>query len=40
MFRDLLSPARYERRGDELTSPGLYLDLPEWGVHVFEMLPV
>jgi hypothetical protein len=38
LFRDLMSPARYERRGDELARQGLYLDLPEWGFNVFEVL--
>ena len=36
-FRDLLSPADYERNGSELLSKGLYLDLPAWGYHVFEV---
>lgn len=34
---DLLSDARYEREGDELRTNGLYLDMPPWGHHVFEM---
>jgi hypothetical protein len=33
---DLLSPALYERDGNELLSRGLYLDLKPWGYHVFE----
>jgi glycosidase len=37
ILRDLLSEARYERAGDDLTSCGLYLDLPPWGYHLFEM---
>lgn len=36
-FRDLLGPAVYERRGDDLVSRGLYLDLPAWKYHVFEL---
>ena len=32
-----MSPARYEREGDELISRGLYLDMPAWGYHVFEV---
>jgi len=36
-FVDLLSAAVYERRGDEIVSKGLYLDLPAWGYHVFEV---
>jgi hypothetical protein len=35
-FTDLMSPARYDREGDELCRRGLYLDLPAWGHHVFE----
>jgi glycosidase len=37
LLRDLLGPARYEREGDNLAARGLYLDIPEWGYHVFEM---
>ena len=36
-FRDMLSPADYERNGSELLSKGMYLDLPAWGYHVFEV---
>jgi hypothetical protein len=39
LMRDKMSPARYERDGDDLASRGLYLDMPEWRYHVFEMLP-
>jgi len=28
---------RYERQGDELSNKGLYLDLPAWGCHLFEI---
>jgi hypothetical protein len=34
---DLMGSARYRRRGDELAGPGLYLDLPAWGHHLFEL---
>jgi hypothetical protein len=34
---DLLGEVHYERDGRDLASPGLYLDLPPWGYHVFEM---
>ena len=34
---DLLGDARYERDGDGLRASGLYLDMPPWGHHVFEM---
>jgi hypothetical protein len=36
---DLLGEARYERDGDALAGPGLYLDVPAWGVQVFAMNP-
>jgi hypothetical protein len=36
-LRDLLSPAVYERNGDLLYLAGLYLDLPPWGYHLFEL---
>jgi hypothetical protein len=32
-----MSSVRYERGGDEVASRGLYLDLPPWGYHVFEL---
>jgi len=34
---DLLGEARYEREGDGLAGNGLYLDLPPWGYHLFEL---
>jgi hypothetical protein len=34
---DLMSPAVYDRDGNELLSKGLYLDLPAWGYHIFEV---
>ena len=33
-------PARYDRDGNDLVARGLYLDLPPWGYHVFEVTPV
>jgi hypothetical protein len=36
-LRDMLGPAVYERRGDELDAHGLYLDMPPWGSHAFSM---
>ena len=36
-LKDLMGPAEYDRAGDELTSRGLYLDLPPWGYHVFSL---
>jgi hypothetical protein len=34
---DQIGPARYDRNGSDLVSRGLYLDLPPWGYHVFEV---
>ena len=36
-LRDLLGDAQYERDGEDLQSRGLYLDVPPWQYHVFEM---
>jgi glycosidase len=36
-MQDLLSEACYDRNGNELLSPGLYLDMPAWHYHVFEI---
>ncbi len=36
-FRDQMGSASYDRAADELVSGGLYLDLPAWSYHVFEM---
>jgi hypothetical protein len=37
LLKDLMSPARYERNGEDLANHGLYLDMPEWGYHIFEV---
>jgi hypothetical protein len=37
VLTDLMSDARYERAGADLVSRGLYLDLPAWGYHVFDV---
>jgi hypothetical protein len=29
--------ATYDRSGDELSSKGLYLDVPPWGYHAFDV---
>lgn len=34
---DRLSEHRYTRDAQDLVAPGLYLDLPSWGHHVFEV---
>jgi hypothetical protein len=39
-LRDLLGTAQYDRDGDDLQSHGLYLDVPPWQCHVFEMTDV
>jgi hypothetical protein len=31
---DLLDGRAFERGGEDLSSPGLYVDLPAWGVHI------
>jgi hypothetical protein len=36
-LRDMMGPATFDRDGDDLVSRGLYLDLPPWGYHVFEL---
>ncbi|OGN93778.1 MAG: alpha-amylase [Chloroflexi bacterium RBG_13_50_21] len=39
-FHDMLGVAMYDRNGDDLSTQGLYLDMPSWGYHVFEVEPV
>ena len=36
-FKDLMSSAAYEHKGDDLQSRGLYLDMSGWGYHVFQV---
>ena len=36
-LQDLMSSAVYERDGAELFERGLYLDMPPWGYHIFEL---
>ena len=36
-FRDLMSSQVYDRDSEDLRTRGLYLDLPPWGYHVFEI---
>jgi glycosidase len=38
-LQDLTGPSVYDRQGSDLTWQGLYLDMPAWGYHVFEVLP-
>ncbi len=37
---DLLSGAVYDRNGDEMRDPGLYVGLPPWGYHVLRLEPI
>ncbi|MDT5157272.1 MAG: hypothetical protein QOH51_1629 [Acidobacteriota bacterium] len=39
LLKDLLGEAVYLRDGDGLLSPGLYLDVPAYGQHLFEITP-
>ena len=39
LLKDLLGDAQYLRDGDGLLSPGLYLDVPAYGHHLFEITP-
>jgi hypothetical protein len=39
-LRDLLADKAYERSGAELSSEGLYVDLPGWGTHVFAVAAI
>jgi Alpha amylase, catalytic domain len=34
---DVMSGAHYDREGSDVVSNGLYVDLPPWGYHVFEV---
>jgi hypothetical protein len=36
-LKDLTGPASYDRDGSELAARGLYLDLPPWSYHVFDV---
>ena len=37
LLRDLLSETSYQRDGDELAGRGLFLDMPAWAYHAFEV---
>jgi hypothetical protein len=39
-LRDRLGSAVYEREGADLAARGLYLDMPAWGYHAFEVSPI
>jgi hypothetical protein len=36
-FRDLMGAATYDRDAGEIAARGLYLDIPAWGYHIFEV---
>ena len=37
-LKDLIGPEVYDRTGDSLVAPGLYLDLPAWGYGVYTLV--
>jgi glycosidase len=37
-LKDAFTSAEYERDGDQMCGPGLYVDLPAWGFHLLEWL--
>jgi hypothetical protein len=39
-FQDQLGTATYDRDGDNLSSPGLYLDMTPWQAAVFTLQPI
>ncbi|BFM39879.1 alpha-amylase family glycosyl hydrolase [Synechocystis sp. LKSZ1] len=39
-LQDLMGTADYHRSSSDLHGPGLYLDLPAWGYHIFSLIPV
>jgi hypothetical protein len=39
LLRDVMGTAEYDRDGTEMSQKGLYLELPAWGYHVFEVVP-
>jgi glycosidase len=39
LLADRISPDAYERPGDDLAERGLFLDVPAWGFHVFDVQP-
>jgi len=36
-LRDVMSGDLYERRGDEMETPGLFVDLDAWRFHFFKI---
>jgi hypothetical protein len=39
-FRDLMGSSSFDREKSDLEASGLYLDMPPWGYHVFEVSEV
>ena len=39
-LQDRMGSAVYDRQGSDLLANGLYLDLPAWGYHLFEVSPI
>ena len=39
-LRDRMGAALFDRNGGDLAAPGLYLDMPAWAYHVFDMLMI
>jgi glycosidase len=39
-LKDLMGSGIYDRTGDSLLSPGLYMDLPAWGYGVYEVIQI
>lgn len=37
ILEDMMETVRYKREGSELISKGLYVDLPAWGYHIFDV---
>jgi hypothetical protein len=36
-LKDMTSTSSYDRDGGEITSEGLFMDIPAWGYHVFDL---
>jgi hypothetical protein len=39
-LHDRMGEAVYDRDGADLSARGLYLDMPAWGYHAFDVQPV
>ena len=37
IFTDMMGKALFNRDGSEILASGLYIDLPEWGYHIFDV---